>query len=69
MMIQKLKIKLGYASEKSEEVDKGLTDDKENKKEKKLACVFCGGRKGIFLYMGKYICSECYNDLREKYLE
>ncbi len=69
MMIQKLKIRLGYDSEKLEEVDKDVKDDKENIEEKKIACVFCGGQKGIFLYMGKYICSECYNDLREKYLE
>ena len=68
-MIKEMRNKLGYNSEEVEKVDMDVKDDKENKDEKNLTCVFCGGKKGIFLYMGKYICSECYNDLREKYLD
>ena len=73
LMVRELKDKLGYNSGKESGVDGGELNNIENGKkteeELKQICVFCGCEKETFFYMGKFICGQCYSELRNKYLK
>ncbi len=60
----KNKNNIGINAEEIDEVDK-VKMIKERKSN--YVCVFCGGTKRIRLYCGKYICADCYNDLKKIY--
>ena len=52
---------------KAEEIDEVDKVKEIREKESDYVCVFCGGTKSIRLYRGKYICGECYKDLKKLY--
>mgnify|MGYP006284949439 CR=1 FL=1 len=71
-MVKELKQRMGYDQE-NETVGGKEVSSKEDIEEKQLKkehsiCVFCGGTKGVCLYRGKYICNDCYKELKSKYL-
>lgn len=51
----------------AEEIDEVEKVKIQKYKNSDYVCVFCGGTKSIRLYCGKYICGDCYKDLKKLY--
>jgi protein-arginine kinase activator protein McsA len=44
--------------------DNNMVDNhKDDGSDRQIRCIFCDRTKGIFKYMGKFLCQKCYKEL------